>query len=46
MLEKLVENISFNASENKGKKIKITSKQVKDEVGKLAKNVDLSKFIL
>ena len=26
--------------------IKITSKQVKDEVGKLAKNVDLSKFIL
>ena len=46
VLEKLVENISFNASENKGKKIKITSKQVKDEVGKLAKNIDLSKFIL
>ena len=46
VLEKLVENISFNATENKGKKIKITSKQVKDEVGKLAKNVDLSKFIL
>ena len=46
VLEKLIENISFNASENKGKKIKITSKQVKDEVGKLAKNVDLSKFIL
>ena len=46
VLEKLVENISFNASENKGKKIKITSKQVKDEVGKLAKDIDLSKFIL
>ena len=46
VLEKLIENISFNATENKGKKIKITSKQVKDEVGKLAKNVDLSKFIL
>jgi len=46
VLEKLLENISFNATENKGKKIKITSKQVKDEVGKLAKNVDLSKFIL
>jgi len=46
VLEKLVENISFNATENKGKKIKITSKQVKDEVGKLAKNIDLSKFIL
>ena len=46
VLEKLVENISFNATENKGKKIKITAKQVKDEVGKLAKNIDLSKFIL
>ena len=46
VLEKLIENISFNATENKGKKIKITSKQVQDEVGKLAKNVDLSKFIL
>ena len=46
VLEKLIENISFNATENKGKKIKITSKQVKDEVGKLAKNIDLSKFIL
>ena len=46
VLEKLVENISFNATENKGKKIKITSKQVKEEVGKLAKDIDLSKFIL
>ena len=46
VLEKLIENISFNATENKGKKIKITAKQVKDEVGKLAKDIDLSKFIL
>ena len=46
VLEKLVENISFNATEYKGKKVKITAKQVKDEVGKLAKNIDLSKFIL
>ena len=46
VLEKLIENISFNATESKGKKIKITEKQVKDEVGKLAKNIDLSKFIL
>jgi ATP-dependent HslUV protease ATP-binding subunit HslU len=46
VLEKLVENISYNATENKGKKFKITPKQVKDEVGKLAKNIDLSKFIL
>ncbi len=27
-------------------KNKITSKQVKEEVGKLAKDIDLSKFIL
>ena len=46
VLEKLVENISFNATEYKGKKVKITAKQVKDEVGKLAKDIDLSKFIL
>ena len=46
VLEKLIENISFNSTENIGKIIKITSKQVKEEVGKLAKNVDLSKFIL
>ena len=45
-MEKLIENISFTAPERKGEKIKITSKQVKEEVGKLAKDTDLSKFIL
>ena len=46
VLEKLVENISFTAPERKGEKIMISSKQVKEEVGKLAKDTDLSKFIL
>ena len=46
VLEKLIENISFTASERKGEKIMISSKQVKEEVGKLAKDTDLSKFIL
>ena len=46
VMEKLIENISFTAPERKGEKIKIKSKQVKEEVGKLAKDTDLSKFIL
>ena len=46
VLEKLIENISFTAPERKGEKIMISSKQVKEEVGKLAKDTDLSKFIL
>ena len=46
VLEKLIENISFTAPERKGEKIMISSKQVKEEVGKLAKDTDLSRFIL
>ena len=46
VLEKLVENISFTAPERKGEKIMISSKQVKEEVGKLAKDKDLSRYIL
>ena len=46
VMEKLIENISFTAPERKGEKIMISSKQVKEEVGKLAKDTDLSKFIL
>ena len=46
VMEKLIENISFTAPERKGEKITISEKQVKEEVGKLAKNTDLSKFIL
>ena len=46
VIEKLIENISFTAPERKGEKINISSKQVKEEVGKLAQDTDLSKFIL
>ena len=46
VLEKLIENISFTAPERKGEKIMISSKQVKEEVGKLAKDKDLSRYIL
>ena len=46
VMEKLIENISFTAPERQGERIKISAKEVKNEVGKLAKNTDLSKFIL
>ncbi|XWO14146.1 ATP-dependent protease ATPase subunit HslU [Candidatus Hepatincola sp. Pdp] len=46
ILEKLLEDINFNASKNTGKKIKITKKMVNDTVGYLEKDLDLSKFII
>ncbi|UQY80747.1 ATP-dependent protease ATPase subunit HslU [Candidatus Hepatincola sp. Av] len=46
ILEKLLEDINFNASKNTGKKIKITKKMVTDTVGYLEKDLDLSKFII
>lgn len=46
ILEKLLEDINFNASKSTGKKIKITKKMVGDTVGYLEKDLDLSKFII
>lgn len=46
VIEKLLEDISFNASDKGGEKIAITADHVKKTVGDLAKNSDLSKFIL
>jgi ATP-dependent HslUV protease ATP-binding subunit HslU len=46
VLEKLLEEISFNASEKSGSTEIITAKLVRDTVGEMAKNADLSKFIL
>jgi len=46
ILEKLLEDINFNASKNTGKKIKITKKMVNNTVGYLEKDLDLSKFII
>lgn len=46
VLERLLEDISFNASDNVGKKWEITAAYVQDKVGDLAKNTDLSRFIL
>ncbi|MBX9805389.1 MAG: ATP-dependent protease ATPase subunit HslU [Alphaproteobacteria bacterium] len=46
ILEKLMEDISFKASEMAGETITITDKDVRDKVSDLAHNADLSKFIL
>lgn len=46
ILEKLLEDISFDASERNGEIITITKQTVRDKVGELAKTSDLSKFIL
>lgn len=46
VLERLLEDISFEASDKGGETIKITAKDVEHRVGELAKQVDVSKFIL
>ncbi|MBK8909356.1 MAG: ATP-dependent protease ATPase subunit HslU [Rhodospirillales bacterium] len=46
VLEKLVEDISFTASERGGETVTIDATDVRERVGVLAKNADLSKFIL
>lgn len=46
ILEKLLEEISFDASDKKGEVIHLNRQSVQDKVGPLAKNQDLSKFIL
>jgi ATP-dependent HslUV protease ATP-binding subunit HslU len=46
VMEKLLEEISFAASERSGETIAITADDVRTRVGTLAKSADLAKFIL
>ncbi|MCP5370437.1 MAG: ATP-dependent protease ATPase subunit HslU [Hyphomicrobiales bacterium] len=46
VMEKLVEEISFTASERSGETIVIDAAFVRDQVAELSKNADLRKFIL
>lgn len=46
VLEKLLEEISFTATDRGGETVKITPELVQSQVGDLAKKGDLSKFIL
>ncbi len=46
VLERLLEEISFNATDQAGSAVTIDAAMVRSRVGELAKNADLSKFIL
>jgi ATP-dependent HslUV protease ATP-binding subunit HslU len=45
-MEKLLEEISFTASDKPGQRIEIDAGYVRERVSSLAKNADLSKYIL
>jgi ATP-dependent HslUV protease ATP-binding subunit HslU len=46
IIEKVLDDISFNATDRAGEKITIDEKYVQDNLGNLVKDTDLSKFIL
>jgi ATP-dependent HslUV protease ATP-binding subunit HslU len=46
VLERLLEEVSFTATDRAGSTVTIDAAMVKERVGELAKNADLSKFIL
>nr|ADI17043.1 ATP-dependent protease hslVU (clpYQ), ATPase subunit [uncultured alpha proteobacterium HF0010_30A23] len=46
VMERLLEEISFSAPDRSGETIQITEDKVRSEVGELAKDADLSRFIL
>ena len=46
VLEKLLEDISFDASDKPGSEHVVTADMVREKVGVLAKDTDLSRFIL
>ncbi len=46
VMERLLEEISFTAPDRGGETIQITEDKVRSEVGELAKDADLSRFIL
>jgi ATP-dependent HslUV protease ATP-binding subunit HslU len=46
VMERLLEEISFSASDRSGQAVTVDGAMVRERVGDLAKNADLSKFIL
>jgi ATP-dependent HslUV protease ATP-binding subunit HslU len=46
VMERILDEISFDASEKAGEKITVDAAYVRQHIGDLAKNADLSKFIL
>jgi ATP-dependent HslUV protease ATP-binding subunit HslU len=46
VMERLIDELSFNAPDRSGTSVHLTGADVRDRVGDLAKNADLSRFIL
>ena len=46
ILEKVLENISFNAPDLTGKKVVVDAKLVEKHVGSLSKTTDVRKYVL
>ena len=46
IIEKVLDEISFTATDRSGEKITVDSEYIKNNIGELAKDTDLSKFIL
>jgi ATP-dependent HslUV protease ATP-binding subunit HslU len=46
VMERILDEISFTAPDRSGEEVEITAEFVRENIGDLAKNVDLSKFIL
>ena len=46
VMERMLDDISFDAADRGGEKIVIDAAYVRGHIGDLAKNADLSKFIL
>ena len=46
IIERVLDEISFNATDRAGEKITVDGKYIKDNIGELVKDTDLSKFIL
>ena len=46
VMERILDDISFNATDKSGESVTIDEKYVRENIGDLAKNADLSKFIL
>jgi ATP-dependent HslUV protease ATP-binding subunit HslU len=46
VMERLLDEISFTAPDRNGESVRVDAAYVKEHVGDLAKNADLSRFIL
>jgi ATP-dependent HslUV protease ATP-binding subunit HslU len=46
VLEKVLEEVSFNAADRSGETVTVDAEYVRTRIGELAQNTDLSRFIL